>query len=99
MHWRATAHTGTLMAREMEAPTAEPVKVTVVLPPDLEPAERVAERALGTVTRLLDQGSPVALTTDEVAGSVVGLVTDRRQAGRRLARAVARRGAHPGVIM
>ena len=89
VHWPATAHTGVLMVREMEAPTTAPVTVTVVLPRDIEAAETVAERALGTVTRLLDQGIPVILATDEPAGPVVGAVADRRLAGRRLARAVA----------
>ena len=88
VHWPATAHSGGLMVREMEAPTAEPVTVSVVLPRQLEPAERTAERALGTVTRLLDRGIPVILATDEPDGPAVGPVTDRRQAGRRLARAV-----------
>jgi uncharacterized protein (DUF58 family) len=87
VHWPATAHTGRLMVREMEACTAEPVTVTVTLPPDPEAAERIAERALGTVTRLLDRSIPVILETWERQGAVVGAVGDRRQAGRRLARA------------
>ena len=56
--------------------------------PDPEEAERVAERALGTVLRLFDRGGPVALATTEAAGPVTAPVADRRAAGRRLARAV-----------
>ena len=90
MHWRATAHAGKLMVRELERPSADAVTVTVELPDDPEEAERVAERALGTVVHLLDAGTPVLIGTVEPAGPVVAPVADRRSAGRRLARAVAR---------
>jgi uncharacterized protein (DUF58 family) len=89
VHWHATAHAGELMVRELERASAEPVTVTVRLPEDPEEAERVAERALGTIVRLLDQGAPVLLATVESSGPVRSVVTDRRGAGRRLARAVA----------
>jgi uncharacterized protein (DUF58 family) len=88
VHWRATAHTGELMVRELERPSAEPVTVTVVLPRDPEAAERAAERALATVVQVLESGAPVLLATVEGSGSVVAPVADRRTAGRRLARAV-----------
>jgi uncharacterized protein (DUF58 family) len=88
MHWPATAHAGELMVRELEGPGAQPVTVTVVLPPDPEEAERVAEQALGTVLRLLDRGGQVLLATTEMSGKVTAVVTDRRTAGRRLARAL-----------
>jgi uncharacterized protein (DUF58 family) len=88
VHWRATAHTGELMVRELERPSAEPVTVTVVLPDDPDAAERAAERALGTVVQVLQSGAPVLLTTMEESGPVVAPVTDRRTAGRRLARAL-----------
>jgi uncharacterized protein (DUF58 family) len=90
VHWPATAHSGELMVREMEGPTAEPVVVAVTLPPDEEGAEVVAERALGTLVALFDIGTSVLLTTMERAGLRTGAVADRRSAGRRLARAVAR---------
>jgi len=89
VHWRATAHTGELMVREMEGPVAQPVKVIVALPADSDAAQRVASRALGTIVRLLDRGAPVLLCTSEISGPVEGAVGDRRAAGRRLARAVA----------
>ena len=90
VHWRATAHAGKLMVRELERPAAEAVTVTVELPEEPEEAERVAERALGTVVQLLDGGTPVLLATVEPSGPVLAPVADRRRAGRRLARAVAR---------
>jgi uncharacterized protein (DUF58 family) len=88
VHWRATAHTGELMVRELERPSAEPVTVTVLLPYDPDAAERAAERALGTVVQVLASGAAVLLSTMEESGTVVAPVTDRRTAGRRLARAV-----------
>jgi uncharacterized protein (DUF58 family) len=92
VHWGATAHAGELMVRELERPSAEPITLTVTLPPDPEEAERVAERALGTIARLLDTGATVLLATLESSGPVLASVTDRRGAGRRLARAVASAG-------
>jgi uncharacterized protein (DUF58 family) len=89
IHWRATAHTGELMVRELERPSAEPITVTVVLPSDPDEADRMAERALGTTVQLLDRGTPVLLATWESSGPVAAPVADRRGAGRRLARAVA----------
>jgi hypothetical protein len=76
------------MVRELERPSAEPVTVTVVLPPDPDEADGMAARALGTVGQLLDRGTPVVLATWELSGPVAAPVTDRRGAGRRLARAV-----------
>jgi uncharacterized protein (DUF58 family) len=90
VHWAATAHAAELMVRERERPLAEPIRVEVVLPPDPREAERVAERALGTVAQLLERGASVLLATVEPTGPVIGRVVDRRGAGRRLARAVAR---------
>ena len=61
----------------------------VHLPADADAAERLAERALGTVVALLDKGTPVLLATTEDVGPACRAVGDRRSAGRRLARAVA----------
>ena len=97
VHWRATAHAGKLMVRELERPAAEAVTVTVELPEAPEEAERIAERALGTVVQLLDAGTPVLLGTVEPSGAVLAPVADRRCAGRRLARAVARAGGPTAV--
>ena len=82
------------MVRELERPSAEPVTLTVVLPQDPQEADRVAERALGTITRFLERGSTVLLATLETSGPVTASVVDRRGAGRRLARAVAKANAN-----
>ncbi len=92
VHWPATAHRGDLMVREMEGPSAEPVTVTVRLPADTGRAESLAERALGTVVRLLDAGTVVVLVTDEASGPCTGPVGDRLTAARRLARAISNGG-------
>ncbi len=76
------------MVREVERPSAGPVTLTIELPPDPDEAERIVERALGTVVDLLATGAPVLLGTLERSGAVLAPVTDRRGAGRRLARAV-----------
>ena len=81
------------MVREVEGAAAEPSKVVIALPPEPEEAERVAERALGTIVALLDRGTPVVLATTEPPGPVEALVADRRGVGRRLARAVATAGS------
>jgi uncharacterized protein (DUF58 family) len=88
VHWPATAHSGELMVREMEGPTAEPVVVVVTLPSDDDVAETVAEQAFGTLVALFDRGTSVFLTTTEETGPCTAAVADRRSAGRRLARAV-----------
>ncbi len=89
VHWQAFAHTGELMVREREGPAAEPITVRVTLPEGADEAERIAEQALGTVVHLLERGTPVLLGTVDAAGPTLAPVEDRRQAGRRLARAVA----------
>ena len=87
VHWASTAHTGRLMVREMEAPSSLPVTLKVSLPREPEAAELTAERALGTVVGLVDRGATVVLATTETTGEIVSPVADRREAGRRLARA------------
>jgi uncharacterized protein (DUF58 family) len=87
VHWPATAHTGSLMVREMEAPASRPVVVRAALPPDPAEAEHRAERALGTVAALLGRGRAVVLETVEADGPHHEPVPDVRSAGRRLARA------------
>jgi uncharacterized protein (DUF58 family) len=89
VHWPATAHSGELMVREMEGPTAEPVTLEVRLPPDPDSAERLAEQAMATIVALVDRGASVLLATTEDGGPKLAAVGDRRNAGRRLARAVA----------
>ena len=96
VHWVASAHTGRLMVREMEHPSTQPVTLEVNLPLDEEAAEHTAESALGTVVNLLDRGISVVLATRESTMNVARPVADRKEAGRRLARATAGPG-EPGV--
>ncbi len=88
VHWPATAHTGSLMVREMESPAAQPVVVTALLPDDPEAADALAGRALGTVEALLWSGRAVVLVTAEPTGLVEAPVENLGDAGRRLARAL-----------
>lgn len=88
VHWPATAHAGRLMVREMEEPAARPLTLDVRLPQEADQAERLAECALATAVHLLDRGSTILLATVEPEGRIVGEVRDRRDAGRRLARAI-----------
>lgn len=89
VHWPATAHTGSLMVREMEGPAARPTLLDVVLPEDPDEADAAAERAMGTVAQLLRRGVTVQMVTREPGGVRSEAVTDLTEAGRRLARAVA----------
>ncbi|MFZ0667022.1 MAG: DUF58 domain-containing protein [Acidimicrobiales bacterium] len=97
VHWRATAHMGRLMVREMEEPTAEPITIRVSIPPDPTEADEVAGKALATVYLLLDRAQPVVLATHEPGKDRIAPVSGRREAGRRLARAVPF-GSQPGSV-
>jgi uncharacterized protein (DUF58 family) len=88
VHWPASAHTGSLMVRETEQQTDDPLVVEVVLPTDPREAEAVTERIMATVSREVDRGRPVVLVTDEAGGRLRRVVRDRIDLGRRLARAV-----------
>ncbi len=88
VHWPASAHTGTLMVREYERQTDDPVVVEVTLSGDPVEAETETEQVMATVGRYLRTGRAVVLGTDEVGGRSRRLVRDRVDLGRRLARAV-----------
>lgn len=88
VHWPATSHVGSLMVREKERQTDDPIIVEVVLPPDPQQAEAEAERVMAAVTHHLLRGRSVILATRESGGRTVRLVRDRIDLGRRLARAV-----------
>jgi uncharacterized protein (DUF58 family) len=87
VHWPATSHVGSLMVRERERQTEDPVVIDVVLPPDPLEAEAESERVMTAVNRCLIRGQPVLLGTQEPDGHVMRLVRDRIDLGRRLARA------------
>lgn len=88
VHWPATSHAGTLMVRESERPTDDPVFVELVLPEDPAAAEAEAERTMAAVSECLGRRLPVVLATQEATGRVVRPVADPVDLGRRLARAV-----------
>lgn len=88
VHWRASAHTGHLMVREMEAATADPIVLRVTLPADSDRADELAARAMATLLELIEQQRQVMLSTHEATGDRVALCVGTRDAGRRLARAV-----------
>lgn len=94
VHWRATAHTGSLMVRETEIVPDLPVKVVAELSDDPDVSDEQAAAVLTTIVRHLGEGRRVLLETAEDGQRVAGLVADRRDAGRRLARAG--RNPYPG---
>jgi uncharacterized protein (DUF58 family) len=93
VHWRATAHTGSLMVREPQRPEPQTATVEGLLPTDPDAAERHAERVMATVRALLLAGVAVELRTAHPEGEVVAPVTTMDAAGKRLARALPRTGA------
>ncbi|HEV8064221.1 MAG TPA: DUF58 domain-containing protein, partial [Acidimicrobiales bacterium] len=91
VHWRATAHTGSLMVRENEQEPDLPVTVSADLPDDTAAAEVAASKALRSVVTLICAGKRVLLETTENGNRLSSPVADQRSAGRRLAAA----GANP----
>jgi uncharacterized protein (DUF58 family) len=88
VHWPATSHVGSLMVRERERQTDDPIVVELVLPTDPLAAEAECERVMASLSHVLARGGPVVLGSREAEGRVVRLVRDRVDLGRRLARAV-----------
>ena len=93
VHWLASAHSGSLMVREMEDEDAKPIRVVVALPRDEELADALAARALGTLVELLSCHHFVILCSREDNGLRVEPVRTRQEAGRRLATTL--KGSHP----
>jgi len=90
VHWRATAHTGALMVREVEPSGGRPRTLQVNLPDDPSAAERAAEHIMGVVAVLMAAGNRVEMATVEPDGPVTAPVHSLADAGRRLAAAVPR---------
>jgi uncharacterized protein (DUF58 family) len=88
IHWPATARTGTLIVRQMDAPTAPDVVIAVDLSGDRDLAEIRASRAAGLARAALDMGAKVTLATCETSGPVTSPVTSARAINARLARAI-----------
>lgn len=90
VHWPATARTGELMVKQLEAPASPALAIVVDLRGD---AERAASWAAGLGRDALADGLHVTLLTVEPEGPVAAPVRSVRELGRRLARAVG--GAPP----
>jgi hypothetical protein len=88
VHWPATSHAGTLMVRESERPTDDPLLCELVLSDDPVEAESQAEQVMAAVSVCLARRQLVVLTTTEATGRMVRPVADPVDLGRRLARAV-----------
>jgi hypothetical protein len=76
------------MVREREHPTDDPLLFDLVLPTDPVEAEAEAEVVRASLTGALVRGRVVTLRSRQAEGVVTGLVRDRVELGRRLARAV-----------
>lgn len=89
IHWQATARTGELMVKELEAPARAGIAVIVDLRGrDLDANEDAAGRAAGIALGALRNGIPVTLLTAEASGPVVAAADSPSAVSRRLARAV-----------
>ena len=89
VHWPATARTGTLMVKELDAPHRPGLVLVVDLRGGGAAAETAAGRAAGIANAALAAGAPVTLCTSEAGGPVGGRVDSPVEVSRRLARAVA----------
>jgi uncharacterized protein (DUF58 family) len=89
VHWPGTARRGDLMVKEMEEPDRPRVAVVVDLRGPADKAEEAASRAAGLAGEVLRGGLSLYLLTAEKMGGAVAVVHTAREAGRRLARAVA----------
>ncbi len=87
VHWRASAHTGALMVRELEETPDVGVKIVADLSDDPDIADEQSADVLGTISDLLTSGRPVILETVERGQRISLSVSDRLGAGRQLARA------------
>lgn len=92
VHWPATARAGALQVREREDDERTYVDLVVHLGAPGELSEALVEHragwAAGAGVALLSTGRQVVVHTHEPAGPMSGLVRDRRELGRRLARAL-----------
>jgi uncharacterized protein (DUF58 family) len=95
VHWPTSARRGTLVVREHEPPPTVGLAIVVDLngPPD--DVEDAASRAAGIGRAALAAGGAVWCCTCESGGPVSARVVDRRDLGRRLARATPGEPAAP----
>ncbi|MCL5948281.1 MAG: DUF58 domain-containing protein [Actinobacteria bacterium] len=88
VHWPASAHAGRLMAREREIQQGQPVLLDVRLSADVDEADLLAERLMGSVDWMIRSGRELVMITLEMEGRICRSVRDITSAGRRLARAL-----------
>lgn len=105
VHWPATARSGELMVKELEAPVAPVLCLAVDLRRgDDASVEEAASRAAGLALAAISAGVPVTMLTAEATGPRSGPVTSSGDVNRRLARAIAGplpappRGTDPIVV-
>jgi uncharacterized protein (DUF58 family) len=97
VHWPTSARHGTLAVREHDPPANDGLAVVVDLTGPRTEAEVAAGIACGIGRAVLARGGRLVLCTREVDGPHAEPVPDRREVGRRLARAVAGPPAEPPV--
>jgi uncharacterized protein (DUF58 family) len=95
VHWPTSARRGTLVVREHEPPPIVGVALVVALNGFPDDVEGAASRAAGIGRATLEAGGAVWCCTCEADGPVSARVVDRRDLGRRLARATAGEPAAP----
>jgi len=89
VHWAGTARRGDLMVKELEEPDRPRVTVIVDLRGPEDDAEDAASRAAGLAGAVLRNGLSLFMLTAEPGHGVAAPVHTAREAGRRLARAIA----------
>ena len=95
VHWPTSARRGDLAVREHDPPANEGLALVVDLTGTDARVEDAASRAAGIGGAVLARGGRLVLATRERAGAVCTEVGDRRELGRRLARAVGGPPAEP----
>jgi hypothetical protein len=76
------------MAREREIQQGQPVLLDVRLSADVDEADLLAERLMGSVDWMIRSGRELVMITLEMEGRICRSVRDITSAGRRLARAL-----------
>lgn len=98
VHWPATAHSGRLMVRELDALRGPEAVMVVDLGPDEGAlAERVAGRAAWAARDAIGHGYVLTMVTRERGGTIAARALSATDISRRLARAVP--GAPPAVTL
>jgi uncharacterized protein (DUF58 family) len=89
VHWPTSARLGSLVVREHDPPANDGVALVVDLTGPSDAAETAASVAAGVGRAVLARGGRLLVSTIDLNGPRIEAVTDARELGRRLARAVA----------